>query len=72
MSNGRVNIKSTDTSQLFKMYDRMPVNECVTFRGPTEGLWNDTQLSYVFFSQVQESSINLMDNIPLVHRIVTH
>tara|TARA_B110000971_G_scaffold221974_1_gene272071 strand:- start:39 stop:524 length:486 start_codon:yes stop_codon:yes gene_type:complete len=51
MSNGRVNIKSTDTSQLFKMYDRMPVNECVTFRGPTEGLWNDTQLSYVFFSQ---------------------
>ena len=50
-SNGRVNIKTTDTNSLFKMYDKIPANQCVTFRSPTEGLWNDTQLSKAFFSQ---------------------
>lgn len=50
-SNGRVNIKTTDTNSLFQMYDKIPANQCVTFRSPTEGLWNDTQLSKAFFSQ---------------------
>ena len=50
-SNGRVNIKTADTSCLFKMYDRIPANQCVTFRSPTEGLWNDTPLSTLYFSQ---------------------
>ena len=51
VNNGRVNIKSPDTSTLFKMYDKIPANQCVTFRNPTEGLWNATPLSQVFFSQ---------------------
>jgi hypothetical protein len=49
--NGRVNIKSPNTSALFQMYDKIPANQCVTFRNATEGLWNDTTLSQVFFSK---------------------
>lgn len=51
VNNGRVNIKTPDTSTLFKMYDKIPANQCVTFRNPTEGLWNETPLSQAFFSQ---------------------
>jgi hypothetical protein len=32
------------------MYDKIPVNQCATFRNPTEGLWNRTKLSDAFFS----------------------
>jgi hypothetical protein len=48
--NGRVDIKSTSTKDLFAMYDKIPANQCATFRNPTEGLWDDTQLSRAFFS----------------------
>jgi hypothetical protein len=51
LNNGRVNIKSPDTSVLFQMYDKIPANQCVTFRNATEGLWNETPLSRAFFSQ---------------------
>jgi hypothetical protein len=51
MNNGRINIKNPDTSTLFKMYDKIPANQCVTFRNPTEGLWDETLLSKAFFSQ---------------------
>jgi len=51
LNNGRINIKSPNTSALFKMYDKIPANQCVTFRNATEGLWNDTILSKAFFSQ---------------------
>jgi hypothetical protein len=51
VNNGRVNIKSPNTSKLFQMYDKIPANQCVTFRNATEGLWNDTSLSLAFFSQ---------------------
>jgi hypothetical protein len=51
LNNGRINIKSPNTSALFKMYDKIPANQCVTFRNATEGLWNDTVLSKAFFSQ---------------------
>ena len=50
-NNGRINIKSPNTSTLFQMYDKIPANQCVTFRNATEGLWNDTPLSRTFFSQ---------------------
>jgi len=50
-NNGRVNIKSPNTSSLFQMYDKIPANQCVTFRNATEGLWNQTDLSQAFFSQ---------------------
>ena len=49
-TNGRVNIKSPDTNALFHMYDKIPANQCVTFRNYTDGIWNETQLSSAFFS----------------------
>jgi len=51
VNNGRVNIKSPNTSTLFQMYDKIPANQCVTFRNATEGLWNETPLSQAFFSR---------------------
>ena len=50
-TNGRVDIKSPNTSNLFKMYDKIPANQCTTFRNPTEGIWNNTILSQAFFSE---------------------
>ena len=52
-NNGRVNIRSCnipDVPDKFQMYDKIPVNQCATFRNPTEGLWNNTPLSNAFFS----------------------
>lgn len=51
VSNGRVDIFSPKTPDLFQMYDKIPVNQCATFRNPTEGLWENTQLSDMFFSE---------------------
>lgn len=51
VNNGRVNIKTPNTSTLFQMYDKIPANQCVTFRNATEGLWNSSSLSNAFFSQ---------------------
>ena len=51
VNNGRVNIKSPNTSALFQMYDKIPANQCVTFRNATEGLWTDSPLSQAFFSR---------------------
>jgi hypothetical protein len=33
------------------MYDKIPANQCVTFRNATEGLWDSTPLSIAYFSQ---------------------
>jgi hypothetical protein len=49
-NNGRVNIKTPNSSKLFDLYDKIPANQCVTFRNATQGLWNDTPLSLAFFS----------------------
>jgi hypothetical protein len=51
-SNGRVDIinKQPDLCNLFALYDKIPANQCSTFREPTLGLWNETQLSTAFFS----------------------
>ena len=51
VNNGRVDIKSPNTSTLFQMYDKIPANQCVTFRNATEGLWSSNSLSDAFFSQ---------------------
>ena len=51
VNNGRVDIKSPNTTELFQMYDKIPANQCVTFRNATEGLWSSTPLSQAFFSQ---------------------
>jgi hypothetical protein len=50
-SNGRVDIINTKTKDLFQMYDKIPVNQCATFRNPTDGLWDKTNLSNCFFSE---------------------
>lgn len=49
-NNGRINIKSPNTSALFQMYDKIPANQCITYRNATEGLWDATPLSNTFFS----------------------
>ena len=54
-SNGRIDIinktQSPDLSNLFAMYDKIPANQCTTFRNATEGLWSENNLSQAFFSQ---------------------
>jgi len=49
-NNGRVDIKTPNTSSLFELYDKIPANQCVTFRNATEGLWSRNSLSDSFFS----------------------
>lgn len=50
VSNGRVDIKTPNTSTLFEMYDKIPAHQCTTFRNPTEGLWDESALSNAYFS----------------------
>jgi len=50
VNNGRVDIKTPNTSELFQMYDKIPANQCTTFRNATEGLWTENSLSQTFFS----------------------
>jgi len=59
INNGRIDIKTPNTSALFEMYDKIPANQCTTFRNATEGLWIDTPLSDVFFSQ---QNIQILQN----------
>jgi len=53
--NGRVDIinktQSPDITNLFAMYDKIPANQCATFREPTLGQWDETQLSSNYFSK---------------------
>jgi len=58
-NNGRVDIKTPNTSSLFELYDKIPANQCVTFRNATEGLWDETSLSQTFFSQ---ANIKIIQN----------
>jgi len=59
VNNGRVDIKTPNTSTLFQMYDKIPANQCVTFRNATEGLWTSDSLSNAFFS---EQNIRIIQN----------
>ena len=60
-TNGRVNIikQTPDISKLFDMYDKIPANQCATFRDPTAGIWNQNDLSNAFFS---EQNIQILQN----------
>ena len=49
-NNGRVDIKSPNTSNLFQLYDKIPANQCATYRNPLEGQWEDSPLSKAYFS----------------------
>jgi len=59
VNNGRVDIKTPDTSTLFQMYDKIPAGQIASFRNATEGLWNETTLSLAFFSQ---ENIQMLQN----------
>jgi hypothetical protein len=59
INNGRVDIKSPNTSTLFQMYDKIPANQCVTFRNATEGLWTSNSLSQIYFSK---QNIQILQN----------
>jgi hypothetical protein len=59
VSNGRVDINGPKTSDLFNMYDKIPINQCATLRNATEGLWDNTVLSDAFFSK---SNIQIIQN----------
>lgn len=53
-SNGRVDIISKqppDIGNLFALYDKIPANQCSTFREATMGSWTETPLSIAFFSK---------------------
>ena len=58
-TNGRVDIQTPSTKNLFAMYDRIPTNQCATYLNSTEGLWDETQLSKLFFS---EKNIQILQN----------
>jgi hypothetical protein len=58
-TNGRVDIKTPNTSNLFQMYDKIPANQCTTYRDATEGIWDETQLSRLFFSK---ENIQILQN----------
>ncbi len=60
--NGRIDIKTPSTSQLFALYDRIQPHsksQCVSYRNPTEGLCYQTPLSLAFFSS---SNIQILQN----------
>ena len=61
-SNGRVDILSKempDISNLFAMYDKIPANQCTTFREPTLGIWDESDLSRAYFSH---NNIQIVQN----------
>jgi hypothetical protein len=55
ISNGRVDIinktQAPDITNLFAMYDKIPANQCATFREPLLGQWDETPLSKAYFSK---------------------
>jgi len=59
VNNGRIDIKSPNTSTLFQMYDKIPANQCASFRNATEGLWDSSLLSRAFFSK---QNIQILQN----------
>ena len=56
-TNGRVNILYPRIEDQFQFYDKIPVNQISTFRNPTEGLWDDSILSTLFFSSHNISTV---------------
>ncbi len=62
-TNGRIDIinktQGPDLSNLFAMYDKIPANQCATFREPTLGQWDETPLSKAYFSK---ANIEIIQN----------
>lgn len=49
-SNGRIDIEGPNISVRFGMMDKIPVNDCSSFRDALIGNWNDSPMSIAFFS----------------------
>jgi hypothetical protein len=51
-SNGRVDLLTThlNSTDQFKIYDKIPVHHPLSYQNPTIGLWINTPLSSAFFS----------------------
>jgi hypothetical protein len=49
-SNGRVDIEGPNINLKFAMMDKIPVDDCSSFRDALTGNWNDSPLSLAFFS----------------------
>ena len=58
-SNGRVDIEGPNIATRFSMMDKIPVNDCTSFRDALNGNWNDTTLSLSFFC---EKNIEILQN----------
>lgn len=58
-SNGRVNIMGPNTTAVFTMSDRIPVNQDASFREAMTGSWYNTSLSDTYFSQ---QNIQILQN----------
>lgn len=58
-SNNKKNFKTEDTSKLFGMYEKVPINNPVTLMQPVKGVWEDTKLSKLYFSP---KNINIIQN----------
>ena len=50
-TNGRVDIMTPDTNNLFQMYDKIPAYQCTTYRDALEGQWDTSKLSDIYFSK---------------------
>jgi hypothetical protein len=51
-NNGRVDIfNSPKNCNVFSLYDKIPAKQSATYLNATQGIWNDTILSKVFFSR---------------------
>ncbi len=49
--NGRVDILQPNTNTLFSMFDKIPANDCVSYKDAMQGNWTDSPLSKAFFSK---------------------
>ena len=49
-SNGRVDIEGPNIRVKFAMMDKIPVDDCSSFRDALTGNWNDSPMSIAFFS----------------------
>jgi len=50
-TNGRIDIKTPDTCNLFELYDKIPAHQCTTYRDALEGQWDNSKLSDLYFSK---------------------
>jgi hypothetical protein len=49
-SNGRIDIEGPNINVRFGMMDKIPVDDCTSFRDALTGNWNDSPISMAFFS----------------------